>query len=41
MVIVDGGIQEGFELPYYMAHTGGTAQIVCVDPSGFERLGPY
>jgi FkbM family methyltransferase len=41
MVIVDGGIQEGFELPYYMAHTGGTAQIVCVDPSGFERLGPF
>lgn len=41
MVIIDGGIQEGFELPYYMAHTAGTAQIVCVDPSGFERLGPF
>jgi hypothetical protein len=41
MVIVDGGIQEGFELPYYMAHTAGTARVVCVDPSGFERLGPY
>jgi len=41
MVIVDGGIQEGFELPYYMAHTAGTAQVVCVDPSGFDRLGPY
>jgi FkbM family methyltransferase len=41
MVIVDGGIQEGFELPYDMAHTGGTAEVVCVDPSGFERLGPF
>lgn len=41
MVIVDGGIQEGFELPYYMAHTGGSAQVICVDPSGFERLGPF
>ena len=24
-----------------MAHTAGTAHIVCVDPSGFSRLGPF
>lgn len=41
MVIINGGVQEGFELPYYMAHTAGTARMLCVDPSGFEHLGPF
>lgn len=41
MVIVNCGVQEGFELPYYMAHTRGTARIVSIDPGGFGRLSTF
>jgi FkbM family methyltransferase len=41
MTICNGGIQEGFELPYFIAHTGGDAKIVCIDPGGFERLSAF
>ncbi|MBK8237379.1 MAG: FkbM family methyltransferase [Deltaproteobacteria bacterium] len=41
MVIVNGGVQEGFELPYFAALTGGDLRVISADPSGFDRLSGF
>jgi len=41
MVVLNGGVQEGFEIPYLMALTEGSGTVLCIDPSGFSRLSAF
>jgi len=41
MVIVNGGVQEGFELPYFAALTGGDLRVLSVDPGGYDQLSAF
>lgn len=41
MVILNGGVQEGFEIAYYVALSGGDATIVCIDPAGLSKLSDF
>ena len=40
-VILNGGVGNGFEIPYFLALTNGSAVIHCIDPLGFDYLTDY
>jgi len=39
--ILNGGVFEGFELPFFIAHALGQAEVFCFDPEGFDNLSAY
>lgn len=40
-VVINGGVETGFEIPYFTAMMGGKGEIHCFDPLGFSLLADY
>ncbi|MBF0095960.1 MAG: hypothetical protein HQM04_09420 [Magnetococcales bacterium] len=40
-VIINCGVENGFEIPFFAAMVGRTGQIHCIDPFGFQYLDDY
>lgn len=40
-VVINGGVETGFEIPYFTAMMGGKGEIHCIDPLGFDLLIDY